>query len=264
MFDQFLSERGVDRIPGTHTPPWVVAHRGYSGAAPENTLAAVDAARALGVDYIEVDANLSADGTPVVIHDQTLNRTTSLQGAVANLSDEEISLADAGSWMGPGFAGQRVSSLRVLLDDLADHGGNLFLELKQNWSPGAIAHVSDLLIEAGMAERTIVHSFSVSTLESCRDMMPMVPRCLLRMVPKEDDIALVRRLEAIALNPSIRGFHLRRDLVSKVLASNIGVYVWTADEPGDWAALLSAKVSGIITNHPGRLQGYLAAKYGSA
>ncbi len=261
MFAELLTERAIATTPGRDAKPWVIAHRGYSGAAPENTLAAVDAARAIGCDLVEVDVNLSADGTPVVIHDPTLNRTTNEQGAVGLLSDERISLADAGSWLGPGFAGQRVVPLETLLADLSQFGGELLLELKQDWSPAAISRVAQLIIAAGMGDRTILQSFSPLTLEAARDVIPMVPRCLLRMVPKDEDLALANQLEAIAVNPSLRGFHLRRDFVAEVMRAGLGVFVWTADRASDWEKLLASEVNAIITNQPGRLQGYLVAKY---
>ena len=74
-FQQFLHERGIVERPGVGSRPLVIAHRGYSAVVPENSLAAVDAARALGVDFIEVDTSTSADGVPVILHDPDLDRT---------------------------------------------------------------------------------------------------------------------------------------------------------------------------------------------
>lgn len=261
VFAEYLEASGAERVPGADAPPWVIAHRGYSGVAPENTLAAVDAARALGVDLIEVDINLSADGTPIVIHDQTLSRTTGSHGTIAQLSDERISLADAGGWLGPGYAGQRVSPLRTVLAALRAHGGSLLLELKHDWSPGAVSRVAEEIIAAGMSDRTIVQSFSARTVGACRDLAPMVPRCLLRMVPKEGDLELAAELEAIGINVSMRGYGLRRELVEEAMRAGFGVFVFTVDTAREWERLLAGRVHGLITNQPGRLQGYLAAKY---
>lgn len=168
MFTQFLRDRGIDRVPGRGGKPWAIAHRGYSGAVPENTMAAIDAARALEADFIEIDVHLSADGTPLVLHDPTLNRTTDASGAVANLSDEQISLADAGSWLGPGFAGQRIPHLDAVLYSMSFRGGWLLLELKGDWEAGGVAAVVDLITQHGMADRVVLQSFSQHTLHNCR------------------------------------------------------------------------------------------------
>jgi glycerophosphoryl diester phosphodiesterase len=260
MFTEYLKTQQILQTPGRGAAPWVIAHRGYSGVAPENTLAAVDAARATGADLIEVDAWISGDGTPVIIHDGTLGRTTGSQGNVVHMSDERIFLADAGIWMGRGFAGQRVPTLEGLLGDLSVHGGDLLLELKGEWSAGAVARISQEIMDFGMADRTIVQSFSVSSLQTARDMMPMVPRGLLRMTPKSGDAQLAQDLQAIAVNVSVKGFSNHRDLVDDFLASDLACCVFTANRPDEWARLLAAGVTGIITDHPGRLQGFLAAR----
>ena len=204
---------------------------------------------------------MSADGTPIVLHDSTLNRTTDSTGTVAHMSDERISLADAGHNWGVGFAGQRVPRLGALLNDAAASGGRLLLELKGEWSPGAVSKVGVAIAQAGMADRVILQSFNAASVEACRDVVPNVPRGLLRMVPREDDLALASRLDVIAINPSIRGFHLRRELVEEFMGAGYACCVYTSDDPGDWEKLLGAGITGIITNQPGRLQGYLIAKY---
>lgn len=260
-FTQYLASHHEGRRPGGDQKPWVIAHRGYSAAAPENTLAAVDAARAIGVDLIEIDLGLSGDGTPMVIHDQSIDRTTNLRGQVSLLSDEQLSLADAGAWLGDGFAGQRIPALRRLLEDVEDRGGTILLEFKDDWSPAAIARVSRDITETRMADRVLIQSFSVPTLTACRDVIPMVPRALLRMVPRPDDARLLEDLDAVAYNPSHRGFLTRRSVAEDIMNAGYGMFIWTVDGPQDWERLLGSGIHGIITNHPGRLQGYLAAKY---
>ncbi|WP_349827303.1 glycerophosphodiester phosphodiesterase [Brevibacterium litoralis] len=263
-FGQYVTARtsalGTAR-PGGGSKPWVIAHRGYSGAAPENTMAAFDAAQAIGAEFIEIDLGLTADGTPVVIHDSTINRTTNLQGRVSDLTDESLSLADAGSWMGPGFAGQRVPALRTVLEDLHVSGGDVLLEFKDDWSPGAIAHVARDVVETRTADRVLIQSFSVRTLEVCRDLLPMVPRALLRLVPRPDDKALLEELDAVGYNLSLRGFLARRQVAEEFMAAGYGVFVWTVNEAPDWEKVLGAGVHGIITDQPARLQGYLSAKF---
>lgn len=256
-----FAHEDITGVPLVTDRPWVIAHRGYSGAAPENTLAAVDAARMIGADWIEVDLHVSGDGTPTVIHDQSVDRTTDGSGAVSRLDDDALSRLDAGSWAGPGFAGQRLPKLDTLLKDVSTKGGRLLLELKGEWSPGAVASVAGSIIDEGMADRTIVQSFSVATLAHLRDIAPLVERCLLRTVPREDDMGIVDELQALAYNPSVRGFFMRRSIVDQFLEAGYGMFVWTVDEPASWEKLLGAGVHGIITNLPATLQGFIAAKY---
>lgn len=256
-----FAHEDISGVPLVTDRPWVIAHRGYSGAAPENTLAAVDAARMVGADWIEVDLHVSGDGTPTVIHDQSVDRTTDGSGAVGKLDDDTLSRLDAGSWAGPGFAGQRLPKLDTLLKDVSAKGGRLLLELKGEWSPGAVAAVAGSIIDEGMADRTVVQSFSVATLAFLRDIAPLVERCLLRTVPREDDLAVVDDLHALAYNPSVRGFFMRRGVVDRFLDAGFGMFVWTVDDPASWEKLCGAGVHGIITNLPATLQGYLAAKY---
>uniref|UniRef100_UPI0039808706 hypothetical protein n=1 Tax=Salmonella sp. s59944 TaxID=3159720 RepID=UPI0039808706 len=90
--------------------------------------------------------------------------------------------------------------------DIQHRGGELLLELKGEWSPGAVARISELVVETGTADRMVVQAFNTDTLATCRDLLPMVTRFLLRMVPRPEDIATARNLGAVAINPSDRGF----------------------------------------------------------
>lgn len=124
-----------------------------------------------------------------------------------------------------------------------------------------MAQISELVVETGTADRMVVQSFNTETLAACRDMLPMVSRFLLRMVPRPEDIETARALGAVAINPSYKGFSMRRSVVTEIRDNDLGVFVWTADSMNEWRELLDAEVDGIITNHPGRLQGFLAGRF---
>lgn len=119
----------------------VIGHRGNSDAAPENTLAAIETAFAVGATMVEVDVRLSRDGIPVVIHDETLERTTNGEGPVAAMTSSELSLLDAGSWKGPAYAGERIPSLAALFR-AAKGKGRVLLDLKVEGMGAAIAQVA--------------------------------------------------------------------------------------------------------------------------
>ena len=109
--------------------PWVIGHRGVPLAAPENTLSSLELATRHGADLIEIDLHLSADGQLMVIHDDTVDRTTNGTGQVGDLSFSELRALDAGSWMGPQFRGERIPTLNEALDLTAGRAG-LVIELK--------------------------------------------------------------------------------------------------------------------------------------
>lgn len=110
--------------------PRLIAHRGASADAPENTLAAFEIAARLGARWVELDAMLCGDGTPVVIHDETLKRTTGIAGEVSRKTVEDLRTLDAGSWFGPAFAGARIPTLEEAVMTIARLGLGANVEIK--------------------------------------------------------------------------------------------------------------------------------------
>jgi glycerophosphoryl diester phosphodiesterase len=160
----------------------LVVHRGASTFAPENTLAAVRMAASKGARWIETDVRLTADGGLVMIHDATLDRTTSGSGPVVTATLEAIRGFDAGGWFSPDFAGERVPDLESFLQAVVDTGLNLQLELKQNWG------LEEPLVEAVVAvirrvwpigaRGLYVSSFSERCMQLSAEALPEVPRAL--------------------------------------------------------------------------------------
>ncbi|WGW10929.1 glycerophosphodiester phosphodiesterase family protein [Saxibacter everestensis] len=261
LWHAFLAEHSIDE-PGRGGPPWVMAHRGYSGVAPENTLPAIEAARLIGCDYIEIDLANTSDGVPVIIHDDDVDRTTDGKGDVDKKTFAQLADVDAGSWRGPGYTGVTVPRLDEVLAGFQSHGGRLLLEFKDYWDPVSVGTVGEMIREAELSENVIIQSFNVDTVRSMRDIVPDLPRGLLRFVPRLEDLELIEELGAICYNPGLRGFMLRQKTAAEILAHDIGMFVWTADKPEDWDRLMEIGVNGIISNQPGRLQGYIAAKFG--
>ena len=117
--------------------PWVIAHRGASGHAPENTMAAFERAVALGAGFIETDLHLTRDARFVAIHDPTLERTTNGKGLVKDFTLAEIRRLDAGLWFDREFMGQRVPTLEEIVEFAAKHDVIFYLELKYEENRGA-------------------------------------------------------------------------------------------------------------------------------
>ena len=110
--------------------PLLIAHRGGAAEAPENTLGAFRRALDLGIRWFELDVQMTKDGALVVIHDETVDRTTNGTGPVSSFTFEEIRKLDAGSRFSPDFAGEKIPTLREVLDRCAEQGAVVFIELK--------------------------------------------------------------------------------------------------------------------------------------
>ena len=139
----------------------VMAHRGFSSKAPENTMAAFTLALDAGAEGIELDVHLTKDGEVVVIHDHTLARTTNGTGLVADLTLAELQELDAGLWFSPEFKGERLPSLREVLELLKEHNVLLNVETKAALGYEQLNEkLASLLDEYAMWEKTIISSFN--------------------------------------------------------------------------------------------------------
>jgi glycerophosphoryl diester phosphodiesterase len=249
----------------------IVAHRGYSSVAPENTLAAVAAGMRVA-DWVEVDVAVSADGVPYVLHDPSVDRTTDGRGALARLRSDEVDRLDAGTWFSPGFAGQPVPRLTAVLDLIATApaGGELaalaageqqgpvqlLLEIKPQVAvEGIVAAVR----ERGMLDRVLVQSFDEQVLRDVHALEPAARLGLLRALLDPDPVAVAQDFHAAAYNPRWAALAGRPGVVRRLQAAGVLVMPWTLDDPTVWRGAVDAGVDGIITDDPGELRGWLSA-----
>jgi glycerophosphoryl diester phosphodiesterase len=232
--------------------PLNIAHRGASQVAPENTLAALRAAREMGADGVELDVSLSADGEVVVIHDDTVDRTTDGQGLVRHLWLDSLKSLDAGSWFGPRFAGERIPTLREVLE-WAQDGTLLNIELKGiSPRPDGLEHkVIRLAREHRLQGRVMLSSFNPFALRRAKTFDPDIETGLLY----SPDLPLF--LRRAWLRPFCRpdALHAHHTLVSEAYMGwarerGYRVNVWTVDDAQDMAGLVSQGVDMIITNRP--------------
>ncbi len=159
--------------------PRLIAHRGGGALAPENTLAGLRTAASLGYRGVEFDVMLSADGTPVLIHDETLERTTDGRGRVADASDAELARLDAGSWHGEQFAGEPLPSFGDAAELCLALGLWANVEIKP--SAGREAETGRKVAQAARelwagAAPPLLSSFSLEALAAARDAAPELPR----------------------------------------------------------------------------------------
>ena len=235
--------------------PFVIAHRGASADAPENTIAAFELALEQGADGIELDVHLSADEHPVVIHDFTLERTTDGAGPVSEHTVRELKRLDAGGWRDRRFRGQRVQTLQEVLERFRDRA-RFWVELKGGSAlyPGIEDRVVSLLEIYDVVDRALVQSFDREAIARIRATSPEIRvGALVAQVPL--DVALLRPGAASAICP---GAHLLTESVlAEIREADLECYVWTVNEPAQMDRLVGWGVSGIITDRPGVLRARL-------
>ncbi|MFK4104855.1 glycerophosphodiester phosphodiesterase [Streptomyces sp. NPDC019531] len=248
------------------TPPAIIAHRGASAHAPENTLAAVDKAAALGAVWVENDVQRTRDGKLVVLHDDSLQRTTDVETVfpgrapwkVKDFTAAEIARLDAGSWFGATYAGARVPTLKQYVHRVDLHRQKLLLELKNpELYPGIEQETLKLLGNEGWLDgrhrsRLIVQSFSSASLRTVHDLKPGVKTGFLG-TPAVADLPSYA-VFADQINPSYTS--VSTGYVSAVQSFTgphgkpMQVSVWTVNTADAARRVAGYGVDGIITNKP--------------
>ena len=240
-------------------PVAVIAHRGASAAAPENTLVAQEVARRGGADWIENDVQPSSDGVPFILHDSTVDRTTNGTGAIRSLSSTQLKALDAGSWFAPHYAGARMPTLAEQLADLRTRGGRLLLEIKGAHTRAEVARIVSVIQEQQMTDRVLVQSFEVDALRYVRELAPELPLGLLRSTIDSDPVAVANQLGLATYNPRASSLLARPSIVAELHRAGVAVMAWTVDSAEEWKRLEELGVDGIVTNRPAELVGWNAA-----
>lgn len=232
--------------------PLIVAHRGSSAHAPENTLAAFRLAAEQGAHAVELDAKLSADGQVVVIHDKTVDRTTRGTGAIHDLTLAKMKTLDAGSFFGEQFAGERIPTLEEVF---AEVGQRVLInvELTNYAAPldNLVACVADLVSNFHLEERILFSSFHPLNLYRAAQLLPEVPRAILAGPDRSGWWArslMMRPVSPEAVNPyfsDASAFYIQRQH-----ENCRKVYVWTVDDPAEMLRLVHDGADGIITDDP--------------
>ncbi|MEV6160594.1 glycerophosphodiester phosphodiesterase family protein [Streptomyces sp. NPDC052052] len=261
--------RTVSARAGSAKPvaPLVIAHRGASAYAPENTLAAVDRADALGIDWVENDVQLTEDGVLVVMHDTNLKRTTDAEKvfpgrapwAVKDFTAAEIARLDAGSWFGARFAGTRVPTLAQYLDRIERNHQNLLLEIKSpKIYPGIEKETLRVLDRKGWLDRDhvrhrlVIQSFGAGSVRKVHQRRPDVTTGFLGTPAVADLPSYAAFTDQI--NPPyrslsagyVRAVHALKGAHGKPLRVNTS----TVDRAATAKKAAALGVDGIITNAP--------------
>jgi glycerophosphoryl diester phosphodiesterase len=236
-----------------------VAHRGYSAVAPENTLPAFAAAVLGGATLVEFDVRTTADGVPVVIHDRTVDRTTTGSGHVWDLTLAEVAALDAGSWFSPAYAGTGVPTLSSTLELLASATAGPLLEIKPPATRPEVEAIIELVAKYDLLDRTVVQSFDPDVLRLVRSVAPDMRRGLLRLRFEADTVPVARDLGVVCCNPSVADVLGDPATVAALTGHGIEVMPWTANDMTSWRSLTGAGVAGLITDRVAELTGWSAA-----
>jgi len=235
-------------------PVPVVAHRGSSFDAPENTLASARLSIEMGADGSECDVYRTADGVIVLLHDETLMRTAGLDKKVTECDYETISKLDAGSWKNQKFAGEKVPTLKEYLAVFKGTTTRPVIEIKMG---GIEKAVIDVIKEAEMTDRVVIIAFSENVVKKVRELEPNISVAWLYGKKEEtwtvEQMANFLTEKAGFCNTNI--LDLNHELLSPELLKilrNRGFFVWawTVDDPARMETLLRWGIDSITTNKP--------------
>jgi glycerophosphoryl diester phosphodiesterase len=236
-----------------HRPmlPPVIGHRGAAAHAPENTLAGLRRAKALGCAWVEFDVRLTGDGALVLCHDATLDRTTSGSGRVSGASLAAIRECDAGSWFDPAFAGETVPTLDEALGLAAELGLGVNIELKselgREYATAAAAAASIKRLQ-GRAPTLLVSSFQLPALMALHQLAPQIPcGVLFRLVPR-GWAELAQLLGAVMIGADHRRLQPRR--VAAIRTAGYRLAAYTVNDPARARLLFEWGVTSVFTDAP--------------
>jgi glycerophosphoryl diester phosphodiesterase len=247
--------RPYQPIPNEGESPYVIAHRGISSRAPENTLASFELAAGInGIDMVELDVRLSKDNKVIVLHDRTFQRTSTGNGSARNYLIEEIKRFDAGSWFHKSFSSERIPTLEEVLRKIGDKLW-IDIEIKSDLfhrEPSGLLEncVLNIVCECGMEDRVMISSFNHTLLANIKKMKPAIITGVLYNFSFDFNrlpSMLSERVGASVFVCAKR--EVTQRMVDDAHNHNIAVYVYTLNSVSDARRMLTLGVDGIISNN---------------
>ena len=242
--------------------PTIIGHRGARTNAPENTLAGLRRAHEEGATWVEFDVKLTRDGVPVLIHDETIDRTTDARGAVREMALDELARVDAGcpAVFGDRFRGERIPTLEDSLALLLSLGMGFNLEVKP--CPGLERETSRAALAVvarcwpARAPVPVVSSFKAASLEAAREAAPHLPRGYLAERLEGDWIGAARALGCATIHPGFR--HLARGHVEEAHRHGFPVLAWTVNDAARAVEIRGWGADSLISDVPGAIAAAIA------
>ncbi len=229
----------------------VVAHRGFSGRYPENTAVAFHAALALGVEAVELDVHLSQDGELIVIHDDTVDRTSDGSGRVDRITLSQLKALDAGGWFGDAFRKERFLTLQEALDLMGGQVGlNVHVKASDQDRMEVVAQTVEELADRDLLKTAFVASDQESVVLA-KQILPELAVCNLSTKPKETYIGRSLSFGCEILQPG--NAQVDPVFVQEAHRHGLKVNPFYADDAAEMRRLMACGVDGILTNYPDRL-----------
>ncbi len=236
--------------------PMIIAHRGASGSAPENTRAAIQMAAEHGATWIEIDVNISKDGIPVLFHDDGISRCSNGEGLVIEHTLTKLQSLDCGSWFSEQFKGEKIITLEECLELAAEYSLGINLEIKpcSGWElPTADAIAKLLTNKRANSDNTlppiVVSSFSHIAMQHAAKHLDWLARSSLFLVTPPDWKSLTTEVGASAIHLHANSL-LTEESVKELKDHGLHVYCYTVNSADDAKALISLGVDGVFTNYP--------------
>ncbi len=233
--------------------PRLIAHRGAKNRAPENTLAAINEAAKCGARWVELDVQLTKDNVPVVIHDRTLERTTSGSGKVKSIDSKSLTSLDAGRWFDARYKGEKVPLLLDALDLCQKLNLGVNLEIKTYETPihNTVLRTLSVVNEFGrdFEEKLLFSSFDTRVLSILRNLARTSPRGLLVENFQSDLAADLSECGCFSIHPAI-SFLKNQTTIEKVLSLNVPIIPYTVNDTNTAKRLAELNINTFITDEP--------------
>ncbi len=246
--------RPFQATPSPNSPPYVVAHRGISAKAPENTLVAFQlAVNTPAIDLIELDVRLSLDEEVIVLHDRTLQRTTTGNGPARNYTLAELKKFDAGSWFHPQFAGERIPTLREVLE-MAQDKCWVDVEIKSDFLHRELEgllerRVLETVKQTGTTDRVMYSSFNHQLLGNLKRLDPTATTGVIYSIFRDYGRMPSKLTRRVGATVFVCAKHeLTRAMVRDAHDHQIPLYVYTLNSTEDVRNILTIGVQGIISD----------------
>jgi glycerophosphoryl diester phosphodiesterase len=238
----------------------IIAHRGSSEAAPENTVAAAMLAWQQNADAVEVDIHLSKDNRIMVIHDKTTERTAGVDLKVSETDSADLRKLDAGSHKGEKWAGQKIPFLDEIIETVPSNK-KLFIELKSDAK--TLPHLKRIIDQSAKADQLIIIGFDLENMAQMKKLTPQIPVYWLKAANKDeateeyipydpDIIAITRDNGLDALNLFYKG--MTKDFAAQAAKAQLPLYTWTVDDPDIARKMKKLRIRGITTNVPRKIR----------
>ncbi|WOQ72732.1 glycerophosphodiester phosphodiesterase family protein [Bacillus stratosphericus] len=230
---------------------YIIAHRGSSSAAPENTIAAFDVAVEQGADYIELDVQMTMDQHVVVIHDDTVDRTTNGNGLVKSYKLDQLKKLDAGSWFDQQYTNERIPTLQEILERYSQRIG-ILIEIKHpKRQIGIEKAVARIINRFAYSRHIIIQSFDVHALQRIKAFAPSLRTAL---IIKPDVFKLTKR-KLTTYSSFANGLNMKKTMINRwwidrIHTFGMDVFIWTVKDQKTADRIKKYPIDGVVTDNP--------------